>query len=158
MTDRDRLEAFFAKDVETYYSHTRHVEQEDDALKAVCQAIMWACALDEFRAKPTSPASLAYKSFRASDPAGQQMRGVRYARNRALHQAAELVKVIGGAVFPVPLAAPFFEIVWRTTIELPPPDASHLDPAGETIYIRSLQDQPVRFALDALADFFKRAP
>jgi len=157
MIERERLQAFFSQEVQSHNAHISHSDDKEEALKAVCQAIVWACALDAFRSQPTTPGSAAYRTLRRSETCGQHLEGVRYARSRAAHQAAELVRVVERATFPAFSPVPLFEITWRLAAALPAPETDHLDRAGEDAYIRLLQDQPVRFTFDALARFFKHA-
>lgn len=157
MYDRQRLETFLSQEIQSHNAHTRHEGHQDDAVKAVWQAIVWACALDEFCAKTTSSGSSAYRCFRTSDACGQYLQGVRYAHNRASHQATEVIKVVNLATFPAFSPIPCFEITWRLLASLPSPKADRPDPFGEEAYVRLLQDQPVRFTFHALASFFRRS-
>jgi hypothetical protein len=155
MSERVRLQKFFQEEVDLYNMHTRHKDDEDDALKAVCHAIMWACCLDEHHSKRSGAT---YQLFRDSDPDGEQLNGVRYARNRALHQFAEVVKIVGGATLPAPFPAPLFEITWKLVTELPPPDPGFPNYNLRIFYEKHLQDMPVRFTFDALTTFFGKVP
>lgn len=90
---------------------------------------------------------------------GKLLSGIRYARNRALHQFAEIVKMVRGAALPIALAAPLWEFEWRLVSELPPPDSTHNNKsqkAGEAVYKDKLAGTPARFALDAVARWFDR--
>jgi hypothetical protein len=157
MYERERLQGFLSQEIQSYNAHIGHEGHQGDAVKAVCQAIVWACALDEFRARSTSLGASAYRSFRTSDACGQHLHGVRYAHRRAVHQAPDIVKVVNRATFPAFSPVPFFEVTWQLITALPIREADPPDPAGEAAYARLLADQPVRFTFHALASFFKRS-
>lgn len=157
MYERQRLETFLSQEIQSHNTHARQQGHQDDAVKAVWQAIVWTCALDEFCAKTTTFGSSAYRRFRSSDACGQYVQGVRYAHNRAAHQATEVIRVVNLPTFPVLSPIPFFEITWRLITAFPPPEADRPDPRGEEAYAWLLQDQPVRFTFHALASFFKRS-
>jgi hypothetical protein len=155
MTPRQRLESFFNQEVGSYLDATRMQDNEDVALKAVCQTVWWARALDEFHEKASGQV---YKNLRDGDDSGKHMVGIRYARNRGGHQVAELIRITGGAYFPILLPAPFFEFVWRDLAELPAPDPRWPDVAGAKAYEDHLQAVPVRMTFQYLIDFFNRVP
>ncbi len=152
ISTRRRLEQFYREEVKTYFSQIRFQNQTDPALKTVSHALLWACALMEFHKKNTP----GYENFRDADPVREVVAGIRYARNRALHQFTQLLKITGGAALPALLPAPFFEIAWRQLNELPPPDAGFESPQLAVAYETHLQDKPVRFTFDALEGFFER--
>ena len=147
---RTRLERFYREEVESFRATDRLSRDTASALKTVCHALFWACALMEFHKKNTA----GYVAFRDSDPAAGVIAGVRYGRNRAIHQFPQLLQITEGAQFPIKLPAPFFEISWRLRSDLPPPDPGHDDLADE--YERNLQGRPVRFTFDTLDQFFGR--
>jgi hypothetical protein len=153
--ERARLERFLDQKIEDHFRETRMQEHEESALKAVTEALMWACLLDETLEKQNPSA---YPKFRDNDRAADVVRGVRYARNRAVHQAAEFLKLTGGAAMPHPFPAPLFEFIWRPVAELPPADPGKDSPKQRASYEKALVGIPVRFTLLALQDFFKRAP
>lgn len=152
--ERARLERFLTEELDLHDAETRFADHEEDALKAVCHALLWICSLDEFHRKA---AGTSYEEARDADECGRYVRALRYARNRALHQFPQLLSVTdGGARLPALLPAPFFEIEWKRLAELPPPDPGRKDPIGERLYEELLADNPVRFAFDAVRDWFRR--
>lgn len=151
ISTRRRLEQFYREEVETYLSQIRFQDQTDPALKTVSHALLWACALMEFHKNTPG-----YENFRDADPVHEVVASIRYARNRALHQFTQLLKITSGGALPALLPAPFFEIEWRQLSELPPPDAGFESPQLAMAYEKRLQDCPVRCTFEALEGFFER--
>ena len=157
--DALRLEASLKKQIDMF-SNLRMDPDPKASLETVCHALVWACSLDEWHeknafAKNSTPGGRdAYRNMRDSDACGKYMLGIRYARNRSVHQFADVLKVVGGACFPISFAAPLFEILWRPIIELPTADPKYVSPTNEAAYRQHLEETPVRFALDALKHFF----
>jgi len=149
---RTRLERFYREEVEFFRATDRLSRDTASALKRVCHALLWACALMEFHKTNTA----GYVAFRDSDPAAGVIAGVRYGRNRAIHQFPQLLQITEGAQFPIKFPAPFFEISWRPRSDLPAPDPGRDDPVLADEYERNLQGLPVRFTFDALDQFFER--
>jgi hypothetical protein len=99
---RTRLERFYREEVESFRATDRLSRDTASALKTVCHALFWACALMEFHKKNTA----GYVAFRDPDPAAGVIAGVRYGRNRAIHQFPQLLQITEGAQFPIKLPAP----------------------------------------------------
>lgn len=152
-TERKRLERFFRESVSSY-ERQQLQEDEDAALKAVAEAIAWACALDEY----FKQSDRAYEACRDDDRNGELMRGVRYARNRALHQFAAVVEITDGAALPMVFEAPLWEFSWRPAARLPPPTPGRDNAVQRAIYEDKLAGVPVRFTLDALQVWFASVP
>lgn len=150
---RDRLEKYFEEEVNEYMVTIRHQQNEDKALKCVAQALQWACSLIEFYRKNNDSK---LKSFIKKDAAGGVVDGIKYARNRSIHQFIQLLHITGGGEFPMILPAPFFEIRWKKLKDLPSPDKGFEQIILAKNYENSIQDVAVRFTFDKLNDFFKR--
>ena len=88
------------------------------------EACMWACSMDELL-WPVDQ----YKALRDSDADGQVVNGIRWARNRGLHQAIANHRWNGpGLVFTTTFPATFdqFQITWLPRQEMGP--ATGIDP------------------------------
>lgn len=151
--DRQTLERFFAEEY-LAFARSRRIQSEDAAsltLKALCQAMFWACALDEWlRANRDR-----YERFLETDRAADELGGLKYARNVAAHQFQCLFRVTGGATFPIEVPPVFHEYKWKAASEIP-----HATSHGRRLrplYERHLAGKPARFALKALKTFFERA-
>lgn len=149
---KTRLEQYMLEEMNEYMNSIRLESNKVKALKVVGQTLLWVCALDEFYSKNFQE----YEDFRRNDESSSIIKGLRYARNRALHQFTQLLFITEGAVFPAKLPMPFFEIRWRIASDLPEPDQGHRNETLEQCYIDSLQNQCVRFTFDSLKLYFKR--
>lgn len=105
------LERFFLIDMYEFglWRRTKHRHM---ALRALCQAVASACALDEHLAR--GPHKQLYEGFRKRHQFGAVIDGVRRARNVLVHRFHELFYLTGGAALPMELPAPFFEYRWIT--------------------------------------------
>ena len=150
---KKRMEIFYREEMNNYLSNIRLANNADQALKTVGHALLWACALMEFHEK-NAPDD--YKQFCERDGAKGVIAGVRYARNRVLHQFIQLLHVTEGAAFPWIFPVPFFEIRWLAFSELPPADLGHEHRGKAEAYKLHLENVPVRSTLIALEAFFSR--
>jgi len=150
---RQRLERFFREELQSFMERGRLQRDTEAALKTICHALLWACSLMEFHAKHTS----GYSEFRDADPIRGVVAGIRYGRNRALHQFPQLLQISNGARFPLQFPAPFFEIEWRPRRLLPLPDPGFDVAALARDYEAHLEGKSVRVTLKLLDQFFFRA-
>lgn len=151
------LERFLREELDRYDDDVRMNDHEDDALKAVCQALLWICALDEFHRKQADTAGRNYNAARDADPAGRFVRALRYARNRAVHQFTQLVETREcGVDLPAEFPIQLFEIVWRRADDLPRPERP--DPPGEKLFRTLLEGEPVHLGFNASREWFSRVP
>jgi len=139
-------------EVDQYFSSIRLQDDVEIALKSVGQALLWACSLLEYYTKNLN----GYMEFRDNDKASGVVKGIRYARNRVLHQFIQLLHITGGATLPAILPAPFFEIEWKPFEELPEPDKGFKNEELAESYRNHLENTPVRFTFDELSSFFRR--
>jgi hypothetical protein len=58
---------------------------------AAAEALAWIVALDDEHAERMGPKKATYQKARDADPDGVVIRGLRWARNRSLHQLARLL-------------------------------------------------------------------
>jgi hypothetical protein len=151
--DRTRLFAFFTQEVEAYIDVYRS-KDEDGVLKALCHALFWACALDEWL-KRRHPSS--HEGFVKSDPDGEVMKGLRYARNRVVHQFQQLLYLGSGPSFPIRLPVVFFEYKWKPSARLPPPDLKYPQADLRAAYDARLARKAARHTLSQVRQFFGRA-
>ena len=155
--ERALLERFFEEEFQLFEA-ARHTPDSDAGLKSVCHAIIWACCLDEFHVKQTPN----YATWLLQQTEARALSGLRFARNRAIHQFTPLLQVTGGASFPLRLPSAFFEIKWRPRATLPPPDPKHA--LGKKFAVQAadydtlLANSPVRLTLGAVAALFPRVP
>lgn len=149
---QERLNNFFNEEVNNYLENTRLNNNPEVTLKSVGHTILWACALDEFYKKQYSN----YESLRKSDQKSEIVAGIRYARNRAIHQFTQLLYITEGAEFPALFPIPFFEIRWKEVADLPVPDKGHENKNLEEFYIKHLENKPVRHAFEDLKGYFER--
>jgi hypothetical protein len=130
----------------------------------LCETLWWAVAVDDgFEAIADSggghrPNSGDYKSARNSDPSGQVLRALRFARDRCgHHRAFAVVATPFGTVGPVvhPMASSGF-LIWRPSTDLPQPDPKHDQPTLKAEYDRLLAGRFPGDAVDSTADWFAR--
>jgi len=150
---KDRLNKFFNEEVDNFLMATRLDRNSDVALKSVGHTILWACALDEFY-KKSYPDS--YDEICKQDEEFEIVEGVRYARNRAVHQFPQLLYIADGAALPAFLPLPLFEIKWRSVTDLPKPDKGYEHKELQAFYITHLENKPVRHTMQALKNYFER--
>tara|TARA_R110001606_G_scaffold83958_6_gene191454 strand:- start:11565 stop:12050 length:486 start_codon:yes stop_codon:yes gene_type:complete len=149
---QERLNNFFNEEVDDYLMNTRFNDNPEVTLKSVGHAILWACALDEFYKKKYPN----YESLRKSDLKFEVVAGIRYARNRAVHQFTQLLYITEGAELPALLPMPFFEIRWKEVADLPVPDKGYENRELAAFYRKHLENKPVRHAFDDLREYFER--
>jgi hypothetical protein len=150
-----RLYAFFTQEWDAY--HAMHENQDKDGvLKVLCQALFWLATLDEWLGKHRGAP---YRSFRKSDAEHEIMSGLRYARNRAIHQFQELLylDVASGAEPPMRLPLSPWEYRWKEAKDLPAPDKKHDDPEQREAYEGALAARSARVTLGKAREFFLRA-
>jgi hypothetical protein len=154
--ERQRLQSFLDEEVQRYLDEIRHQTHESPALKNVCHVVLWACALDEFLERSLS----SYTRLRDTHADGGYLKGMRFARNRALHQFPNLIDLFGGGAFPLLFPQPFFEYYWKPVHQLPPPDPKHAKKNAklERFYAKYLAQQPVRFTFAGVQNFFASVP
>jgi len=150
---RIRLDQYIHEEMDEYMNSARFEGNEVKAFKVVGQALLWVCSLDEFYLKNCRE----YEEFRRDDDSSSVIKGIRYARNRALHQFTQLLFITEGAELPAELPMPLFEIRWRLASDLPEPDQGYWNEKLEQCYKDSLQNQSVRFTFDSLRGYFERA-
>lgn len=150
---KKRLNNFFNEEANNFLVVTRLDNNSDVALKSVGHTILWACALDEFY-KKSYPDN--YDDVCAQDEKFGIVAGIRYARNRAVHQFTQLLYIADGAMLPALLPMPFFEINWRPVSDLPKPDKGHEHKKLEGFYTKHLENKPVRYAIQDLKIYFER--
>jgi hypothetical protein len=157
LSERQRLERFFREEVDHYLQRVRYEGDEEACLKSIAHTMLWACALDEHHAKTNETA---YLHWREAQPSCGTLLGIRCARHRALHQAANFLRTVGGMCFPIEFPAPVFEITWVT--ELPPADKRHSNRKSHIAeceaYRQHLAGKPVRFAMHDLRKMLLSAP
>ena len=113
------------------------------------EAVNWICALDE-RLEVTDPSGQ-YRPQRDADERGRVVLGVRYVRDRHMHQVVVSAKHDGVdffASFPPQLSA---GVVWRPAVDMPGSDKPN---SAENVrrrlaYERYLQHQATWHALNA---------
>lgn len=149
---QERLNNFFNEEVDNYLINARLNNDPEVTLKSVGHTILWACALDEFYKKKYPN----YESLRKSDQKSEIVAGIRYARNRAIHQFTQLLYITEGAELPALLPMPFFEIRWKEATNLPLPDKGHKNEGLEKCYTKHLENKPVRHAFEDLKGYFER--
>jgi hypothetical protein len=149
---QERLNNFFDEEVDDYLMNTRLNDNPEVTLKSVGHTILWACALDEFYKKKYPN----YESLRKSDLKSEVVAGIRYARNRAIHQFTQLLYITDGAELPALLPMPFFEIRWKEVADLPVPDKGYENRELEAFYTKHLENKPVRHAFEDLKEYFER--
>ena len=148
----ERLNKFFKEEVNNFLEVTRLDSNPEITLKSVGHTILWACALDECYKKTY----INYENIRNNDNKSEVVAGIRYARNRAIHQFTQLLYISEGATFPARFPIPFFEIKWKQVSELPKPDKGYQNKALEDCYVQHLENKPVRYIFEDLRDYFER--
>jgi len=117
-------------------------EAADDAaataFRSLFEALNWATALDE-RLRKDWPESA--DPWHRMVPWGMIVPAVRYTRNRAHHQWAEVLALFDQADGALP--ARMGPWVWCWKAELPPAPKQHRDEHGERLYGKLLAGQPV---------------
>ena len=78
---KKRLNSFFVEEVNRFLQVARLNNNREIALKSVGYTILWACPLDEFYKK----SYLNYDSCWKGDIKLEIVKGIRYARNIAIH-------------------------------------------------------------------------
>ena len=151
---RSRLEKYFFEETDLFLNKTRLCDDSEIALKNVCHAVMWACSLDEYYQKAYSSG---YESFRKTDSSSDSVLGIRYARNRSIHQFTQVLNISDGMQFPGTFPITFFEIKWKPISELPPPDKKHPQEKLRHAYEVVLESQPIRQAFEVMKMYFERA-
>ncbi|HTP25759.1 MAG TPA: hypothetical protein VMK12_08885 [Anaeromyxobacteraceae bacterium] len=155
--DRAFLEQFLGQEVDGFVEALDALLREDEALKRACQAIIWACALDDFHVWRTEDA---YRCWRDEQVNRDELFGVRYARDRGLHQFSQLINLSHGWVTPlfpvVPVTASYF--AWKPSAALPAPDKKHRDAERRDCYDKHLAGRPVRFTLITVRKLLLGAP
>lgn len=149
---QERLNKFFLEEVDNFLNITRLDTCKDKALKNASQVILWACSLDEFYKKNY----LDYKEFKQKDKLSGVIDGIRYGRNRAIHQFTQLLYISAGGSLPLSLPAPLFEIRWDAVENLPLPDKGYEQKNLEKSYSKYLEKKPIRFTFEAIKDYFQR--
>lgn len=149
---KNRLHNFFNEEVKNYLLTTRMGNDPEVALKNVGYTILWACALDEFYQKTHSDYEVTRK--KASD--SNVIAGIRYARNRAIHQFTQLLYITDGAEFPISFPITFFEIRWKANSDLPMPDKKFKQTKLEMSYINYLENKSVQHTFQDLINYFER--
>lgn len=149
---QERLNKFFLEEVDNFLNKTRLDNCKDKAMKNASQVILWACSLDEFYKKNYSN----YKEFKQKDELSGVIDGIRYGRNRAIHQFTQLLYITDGAAFPLSLPSPFFEVRWDSIENLPLPDKGYENKKLEKSYFEYLEKKPIRFTFGEIKDYFNR--
>ncbi len=119
---------------------------QDAALIALTEAITWVAALDEWFRRQ----DVIYQPRRDAALSGQLVRAMCWARNRGLHQLAELHEVSPGRRYPKRFPLRYRELVWRDRSKLP---AGNPDAKGERYYDQHLAGQMVRVTLPTALAF-----
>ena len=149
---KKRLNSFFVEEVNNFLQVARLNNSCEIALKSFGHTVLWACALDEFYKK----SYLNYDSFRKGDIKSEVVKGIRYARNRAIHQFTQLLHITASNSIPARVLAPLFEINWKSVTKLPNPDKGHKHKDLENFYTNYLENKPVRDTFKDLKGFFER--
>lgn len=121
---------------------------EVDVFIPMFEALHWATSL-EYRIAADWPDRGDAKNWYRSFPAGETVRGVRFARNRVHHQWAEAI-MIDDADRDLP--ARFAPWIWQPRL----PDG-RADKQGERVYMDRLSGEPVAGALGRLLAVFGRS-
>jgi len=138
------LAAHASRDVQAWYA-------------ALSETLMWICVLDGLYDKQY-PAT--YMKFRDASAYGYELPGLRWARNRAVHQVGLLLV---DPVTGTPSGPPSDEsssgvrldqLVWRRADELPSAKRGH--DGGRACYEENLQGNAVRYSLRRMNYFFIR--
>ncbi|MGY1637576.1 hypothetical protein ACI78V_13105 [Geodermatophilus sp. SYSU D00742] len=131
--------------------------QVQDWYAALSETLMWTCTLDELYRKQYRAT---YVTFRDASAYGYELPGLRWARNRAVHQVGLLLvdPVAGTPPDPSsgesPSGVRLSQLVWRRADELPAAERGH--DGGRVCYEANLQGNAVRYALRRMNYFFIR--
>ncbi len=140
------------------FAYTRHhavarggQQNEDAMIISAVDFVNWTCALDELLAEN----DLGYASRRDSDPDGRVIVGLRYVRDRHMHQVVVSMRGDGVsffAAFPPRLSA---GVVWRPANEMAQPVGKHATTANvrRAAYDQHLQMRPAWVSLAAALRF-----
>ena len=124
---------------------------EDGALIALVEAVAWVTALDEWLLANLPSYT---QPCRDSDPSGEVVHAMRWARNRGLHQLAALHDVALGFRWPLSWPAKSRHLVWRDRSKVTP---GRSDPTGESLYDQRLVGETVGSTLSSAMDFLKKS-
>jgi hypothetical protein len=159
--DRATLLSFFDEEVNLFARSWQNLKQPE-ALKAACHAALWAWTLDEHLRKTKGPAYDGPKGFICADPAGAIALGLRCARQRLFHHAADLMQITHGwatgLMMPGGATIPASEVSWRPLADLPTPPARHRNASLDRAYRTRLEGQLVRGTFADALGFFRHVP
>jgi hypothetical protein len=142
-------EAHSARDLQEWYG-------------GLSETLMWICALDE---RYLQEFGSTYRAFRKDSPYAHELPGLRWARNRAVHQICLLLvdpltqALFSPAVDELTLGERIEQLVWRVADELPPAPVERQGKQyleGKRCYECHLQGHAVRYSLRRMNYFFIR--
>ncbi len=129
------------------------MQDEDSMIISAVDFVNWACALDEVL-RETDPG---YAQRRDADSDGRVLPGLRYVRDRHMHQVVVSMRGDGVAFFGA--FPPSFSagVVWRPASEIAAPTGRHATAPSvqqrRTVYEQNLQIQPAWIGLRAALSF-----
>ena len=143
---------FFTYEYDAFMKYERMEDDAMVALKRAVQIILWASILHEIVQKDKS----LFATLNAEEK--EYLSGLRWVRNRALHQIPYLLKIEPGAQMPIELPSPFFEFIWRSPHEILPPDDKHskAQKEHERSYKALYENTPVRFTMKNIYNIFHK--
>lgn len=144
---------YYKQELEHFHHVTRFENNEDLALKTIGHALLWGSSLLECYEETEGN----FIEWSKEDESFEIVEGFRFARHRVIHQFIQAVHITDGVAFPLEFPTPFFEIQWVNRSQLPSNNKRHEHKRIGDCYEKALQGIPVRFTLDALNGFFKRA-
>jgi hypothetical protein len=150
---KNRLHKFLEEEISLFFEKSRFDANPEITIKNVSQIILWVCALDEFYKKSDGDN---YSNFLKGKSSSEILKGVRYARNRAIHQFTQLLYISAGAELPATLPFPLFEIRWKSVNELPSPDKGYKNKELENHYLTHLENKAVKYTFESLKVLFEQ--
>jgi hypothetical protein len=123
---------------------------------ALFEALNWAAAVDD----RTDQDLILWKKrdkyeWRTRVHDADVMGGIRFVRNSVHHDWSDAVRIDESEPsFPMTFPVVFFEWVWRSAGDLPPPGQKQ-HPDAIRFYTEQMQGRPVRHSLHALREVFR---
>lgn len=120
---------------------------EQGTAVAITEAAMWICSLDELWWDVSG-----YAEARESDGEGQLVPGVRWARNRGLHEVLAVHETTEGRSYPKRFPMRFWTVRWRTDVG----EGRRPDPLKRAVYDERLRGKQVWVTLASVERFLVR--
>lgn len=120
---------------------------------AAVDFVNWACAVDE-RLRKTATDD--YEKRRDQDPKGRVLPGLRFVRDRHMHQVVVSTDVDRRSFFDPPPGAIFYisaGIIWRAAAELPVPDKGYDHADRRQAYVDHMEGKTVWGSLQQALDW-----